>query len=88
MESPLYRTLLENISTYTKGKVFIGTLVTDDDSTLRSHCRSLENGGKLFNDDPEPLFLADLSHRVKVMLKGIFQSHLPRTQTKLSTLML
>ena len=47
-------------------------MVTDDDSTLRRHCGSIENGGKLLEGVPEPTFLADLVHRVKVMVKPIF----------------
>ena len=42
MKFSLYRTLLEDISAYTKGKVIIGTLVTNDDSTLWSNCKSLK----------------------------------------------
>ena len=72
MESSICRNLLEEINAFTKGRVSIGTLVTDDDSTLRSHCRTLENGGKLLKGVPGPLFLADPSHRIKVMTKGIF----------------
>ena len=72
MESSLCRSLLEDISTLTKVRVSIRILVTDDDSILRSHCRSLENGDRLLEGVPYPLLLADLSHRVKVMFKGIF----------------
>ena len=56
----------------TDGRVSLGTLVTDDDSRLRSHRWLLENGGKLKEGVPKPIFLADPSHQMKVMLKSIF----------------
>ena len=46
--------------------------MTDDDSTMRAHCANKKNGGKLNDDIPEPQFLADPSHRVKVMAKPLF----------------
>ena len=46
--------------------------MTDDDSTMRSHLRNIINGGKLPDDIIQPNFLADPSHRVKVMCKAIF----------------
>ena len=72
MEATLARTMVEEVSLLSKGKVAIGTMVTDDDSTLRRHCSSTENGGKLLAGVPEPIFLADPGHRVKVMVKPIF----------------
>ena len=72
MESTLCRQMLEEVTESTNSRVSVGTLVTDDDSTLRSHCKLHENGGKLRAGVPEPTFLADPSHRVKVMLKPIF----------------
>ena len=72
MESTLYRQILEETTEKTNTRVSVGTLVTDDDSTLRSHCRLLEHGDKLCEGVPEPTFLADSSHRVKVILKPIF----------------
>ena len=46
--------------------------MTDDDSTLRDHCSSAENGGKLRPGMGQPKFLADPTHRTKVMSRPIF----------------
>ena len=72
MESILCHDLLTHLHDSTCGKINIGQLVTDDDSTLRQHCSSVENGGKLRTEINQPTFLADPSHRCKVMLKKIF----------------
>ena len=72
MESSLCYILLEKINNTTKGWVSVGTLVTDDDSTLRSHCRSETNSGKLQECVVKPRCLADSSYRVKVMVKSVF----------------
>ena len=40
---------------------------------MRSHCCHEENGGKLRDEIPEPEFLADPGHRIKVMLGPIFK---------------
>ena len=37
-----------------------------------AHCANKRNGGKLKNNVPQPQFLADPSHRVKVMSKPLF----------------
>ena len=72
MDSTLCRLILEEVTDMTDGRVSIGTLVTDDDSTLRSHRRRLGNRVKQKEGVPEPIFLVDSSHRVKVMSKPIF----------------
>ena len=72
MESTLCRLMLEEVTEKADARVSVGTLITDDDGTLRSHCSLLEHEGKLKEGVPEPTFLADPSHRVKVMLKPIF----------------
>ena len=73
MESSLALDLISD--TYRKfgGNVFIEKVVSDDDSTMRSHCKNEKNGGKLVDTIPEPEFLADPSHRIKVMVKPIFK---------------
>ena len=56
------------------GKFFIEHMVTDDDSTIRSTLKhkSEHEKGKLPDNVPEPIFLADPSHQVKVMSKPVF----------------
>ena len=51
--------------------VGIEHIVFDDDSTMRAHLQHPCNKkiGKLHDDIPEPSFLADPSHRIKVMCK-------------------
>ena len=50
-------------------------IVSDDDSTMRAHLKHIgtHTGGKLPLDVPQPTFLCDPSHRVKVMVKEIFK---------------
>ena len=73
MESTLCVELLEKISSDYEGRVHVGELVTDDDSTIRSRCRNKKDGGTVRDDVRTPVFLADPSHRVKVMGKAIFK---------------
>ena len=57
-------------------------IVSDDDSPMRAVIKHTSKGdrgqvlksskGKLHEDTPEPSFLADPSHRVKVVAKHIF----------------
>ena len=45
MESSLSMLMLELVAGMMDRRVFDGAHITDDDSTLRSHCRLLDNGG-------------------------------------------
>ena len=45
MEAKLCCELLDEISETFDGLVVIGSLVTDDDSTIRSHCTNANEGG-------------------------------------------
>ena len=65
MEAKLALILLEKVFKETAGKVYVTEMVTDDDSTIRSHCKNINMGGKLLDCIPQPLFLADPSHRIK-----------------------
>ena len=55
--------------------VCVHQIVSDDDSTMRSHLQYEDNSGKgkLPAHIPVPTFLADPSHRVKVMSSPIFK---------------
>ena len=46
-------------------------IVSDDDSTMRAHLHHIDTykGGKLPLSVPQPIFLCDPSHRIKVMVK-------------------
>ena len=55
-----------------EGRVFIETIVSDDDSTMWSHLQHTSNGRKLVELIPQPEFLVDPSHRIKVMAAPIF----------------
>ena len=54
--------------------VEIEFIVSDDDSTMRAHLKHIgaHQKGKLPLHIPEPFFLCDPSHRIKVMVKDIF----------------
>ena len=53
--------------------IFIETVCSDDDSTMRAHLQHAVNDGKLPDHIPTPKFLADPSHRVKVMSTPFFK---------------
>ena len=72
MEARCCCTLLEEVCRKFDGIVTVGCLVTDDDSTLRSHCKTSGEGGKLAETTPTPRFLADPGHRIKVIGKALF----------------
>ena len=69
MEQYLAVQLCEEIKQDFKGTVGIDTIVSDDDSKLRSNCQKKKNGGRLEDDTMEPTFLCDPGHRVKTMTK-------------------
>ena len=73
MEANLALILLEEVFNETAGKIYVAEMVTDDDSTIRSHCKNINMGGKLPDCIPQPLFLADPSHRIKVMAAPVFK---------------
>ena len=58
-------------------------IVTDDDTTMYANLKHTKNKDKLRENIPEPHFLADPSHCMKVMVKGIFvKATKKRTLTK------
>ena len=65
------------VSMWSDSKDTIGVeyIVSDDDSTMRAHCHHAANhiNGCLPDHIPEPSFLADPSHRIKVMCKEVFK---------------
>ena len=64
--------ILEDVFEKTDRVVTGAEVVSDDDSTLRSHCSSVSNGGKLNVGVCEQNFLADPTHRIKVTVKSVF----------------
>ena len=56
----------------TKRKIYIGEVVSDDDSTLRNYCSSEINDARLKPLVCESKFLVDVSHRTKVMVREAF----------------
>ena len=75
MESELTLVLTEKVFPDSDGNVYVGYIVSDDDSTMRCHLQheSSDPKGKLREDIPEPDFCADPSHCVKVMSAPIFK---------------
>ena len=73
MESGLALDLISDIHLKSVENIYVKEMVSDDDSTMRSHLKKAINGDKLNNTIPEPLFLADPSHRNKCMSKPIFK---------------
>ena len=55
------------------GRLYTEYIVSDDDSSMRSHLRHIDDGGKLPPNVPQPTFLADPSHRIKTMCSPIYK---------------
>ena len=74
MEAIVALYLTTDVHTNSKGKVYIEALVSDDDFTMRMLLKHKDNHpkGKLSCMIPQPTFLADPSHRIKVMAKPFF----------------
>ena len=72
MEAAVALDLCQDICDSSNSRVFIETIVSDNNSTMRSHIQHATNGGKLKDYIPEPDFKADPSHRIKVMAGPIF----------------
>ena len=74
--------LVKKIYNKTKGEVFVEAMVLDDDASVRSILthESVNPKGQLPEEIPQPIFLADPSHRTKVVAKAIFVlAHLPKS---------
>lgn len=69
MEAALVLDLIAEIFDAFDGHLFIDGIIINDNSTMRFHCKNLSNGGKLSENIPQPSFLADPQHRVKVIMK-------------------
>ena len=76
MESRVALDFAKDLFNESSQRLFIEHLVTDDDSTIRSLLSHSNESprGKLPEEIPTPIFLADPGHRVKVMTKPIFAS--------------
>ena len=72
MEAGLAFDLVIKIHEMFKGLVYVKEIITDNDSTMRSHLKNIMNGGKLPDTIIQPIFLADPSHQIKVMCKPVF----------------
>ena len=56
MEAGLAFDLVIKIHEMFDGLVYIKEIVTDDDSTMRSHLKNIMNGGKFPNTIIQPIF--------------------------------
>ena len=75
MKASVVLDLTKYIFNNSNGEVYLNALVNDDESTMRSllqHCTNHEIG-KLPIEIPQPIFLADPSHRIKVISKPFFK---------------
>lgn len=73
MEAGVSLETATNLWNYYNGCLFIEYLVSDDDSSMTSHLRNVNDDGKLPNDIPVPKFIADPSHRIKTMCSLIYK---------------
>ena len=75
MEAALALDLVKEMHSKSNGFVHVSQIVSDDDSTMRSLIKHETNHekGKLPILVPQPNFLADPSHRIKVMSKPFFK---------------
>jgi hypothetical protein len=73
MESKLAVKMIHDTWNKSAKKVTIGTIIADDDSTLKANTKNKKNGG-LVNDEVEtPNFLADPSHRIKCIIRSVYK---------------
>ena len=87
MEADAALALITKLDEDTKSSVYVEALVTDDDASTRAILThpTVRGKGKLPAHIPQPRFLADPSHRTKVVAKAIFVlAHLPKSQSKCS----
>ena len=75
MEAKLALQLTVEMYETSNEKIKRQKLVSDDDSTMRSLLQHSSNHekGQLPDKVPQPVFLADPSHRIKVMSKPFFK---------------
>ena len=65
--------MLELIVALSRQGIGVEFIVSDDDSTMQAHLTHIgSDKGNLPLDVPEPTFLCDPSHWIKVMVKDIF----------------
>ena len=84
MKSDAALNLYENLFYDSKKKFVLKSIVSDDDSTMRALLKHPKNHkrGKLNPEIPEPTWLADPSHRTKVVAKYIFAlATLPKSKS-------
>ena len=75
MEADAALAAYEDLHRMSNGTVTIGHIIADDDSSMRSllkHPTMHHRKGALPEDLPEPEWLADPTHRTKVMAKPFF----------------
>ena len=74
METKLELRLTEQMFENKNGRVYLQKIASNKDSTMRSLLQHKENHekGLLSPNIPQPLFLADRSHHIKVMSKTFF----------------
>ena len=74
MEAKLALSLTEQLSSTSNGHLYIEHLVSNDDSTMRSLLthQSVNAKGRLPDFIPAITFLADPTHRIKVMAKPCY----------------
>ena len=75
MEANLALSLTGKLFDKSKARVYLNEIVSDDDSTLRALSKHQEYNekGRLPPYIPQPHFLADPSHRIKVMSQPFFK---------------
>ena len=75
MEAEGALSLVLQLDRQSDSKLFIEKMVTDDDASIRAivaHAKNPKSKGRLPLHIPEPRFLADPSHRTRVVARAIF----------------
>ena len=79
MEATSARKLITEICQNSHGVLYMDYICADDDSTMKKYCT---HEGGLPDDVPQPIFLADPTHRVKVIAKYLYAlGYLPLYQS-------
>ena len=75
MESEFTLRLTESLHQKWDGRVYTTAIVSDDNSTMRAYLQYTDNNQKekVHSTIPEPTFMADPSHHIKVMSTPVFE---------------
>ena len=73
MESKLAVELIHKTWNNSSSKVSMGTILADDDSTLKANTNNKRHGGLVQDEVPRPDFVTDPSHKIKCIVRSVYK---------------